>query len=262
MGDLVIGSQNLKPGHHQHGFIWKDDSDRERPQERNEWCGRIGGWRGTRQWGLVNRAQSIPLGQLCLAVWVMRKTLKPLSSLGHQKDYWVIYELTSGKTMLITLGQNPSFPENSGIYFLYLASKKVRAGREITPTDSAPFFSDGKTVPGREGNLPKVRNITGTWEVWGDVAVFFWLVLELITAYFKKNRLWLLLASTAHLMEWDHWSWGRRAFTLILVLNVHIALLQLAKYLQSQSTKQHPKISPEGGPDGEALLPNDIKAWV
>lgn len=145
----------------------------------------------------------------------MRKTLKPLSSLGLQKDYWVIYELTSGKTTLITLGQNPSFPENSGIYFLYLASKKVRAGREITPTDSAPFFSDGETVPGREGNLPNVRNITGTWEVWGDVAVFFWLVLELITAYFKKNRLWLLLASTAHLMEWDHWSWGRRAFTLI-----------------------------------------------
>lgn len=29
-----------------------------------------------------------------------------------------------------------------------------------------------------------------------------------------------------------------------------------------QSTKQHPKISPEGGPGGEALLPNDIKAWV
>ena len=148
MGDPVIRSQNLKPGHHQHGFIWKDDSNRERPQERNQWPARIGRWRGSRQWGLLNRAQSIPLGQLCLPVWVMRKTLKPLSSPGHHKDYGVICELTNGKTTLITLGQNPSFPANSGIYFLYLASKKVRAGREITLTDSTPFFQMVKQSQG------------------------------------------------------------------------------------------------------------------
>lgn len=53
------------------------------------------------------------------------------------------------------LGPDPSFPENSGIYFLYLASKKVRAGREITPQTLPHFFQMVKQSQGREGNLPK-----------------------------------------------------------------------------------------------------------
>lgn len=49
-----------------------------------------------------------------------KEDVKVLSSLGVQK-YWVIHNLSNGKT-LITLWQNPPFPTNLGFHASYLDS--------------------------------------------------------------------------------------------------------------------------------------------
>lgn len=102
------------------------------------------GVEGYRQWGLVNRHKA-SLGQLCLAVWVMREDFKALEQSRASKRL-LGYELTSGEDHWSLWDRTHSFPENSGIYFLYLASES-QSWKRNHPHRLCPIFSDGKTVP-------------------------------------------------------------------------------------------------------------------
>ena len=153
-------------------------------QERNQWCARIGRWSGSRQWSHLNRALSIPLGQFCLPVCVMRKALKPLSSLGHQKDYWVIYEFTMGRSCWSLWDRTPF---SCKLWFLHLLFSfyESQSWKINHPHRLYPIFQMVKQSQGEKATCPRSGTLL---EPWGEVPVFFWLVLELITPYSKQNK--------------------------------------------------------------------------